>query len=93
MEELIRRTMRPEIAIELITGAGLWTILVDPGQLENALLNLCINARDAMPDGGRLTIETGNHCLDEAASRERELPAGQYVSLCVHDVGAGMRLP
>ena len=55
MEELIRRTVGPSVAIEVIDAAGLWTTLVDPNQLENALLNLCINARDAMPDGGRLS--------------------------------------
>ncbi|RZL70533.1 MAG: response regulator, partial [Sphingomonas sp.] len=64
--------------------------LVDPHQLENALLNLCINARDAMPGGGRLTIETANRWIDARTARERELDAGQYVSLCVSDTGTGM---
>jgi CheY-like chemotaxis protein len=64
---------------------------VDPSQLENAVLNLCINARDAMaPNGGRLTIETANKWLDDRASAERELPPGQYISLCVTDTGVGM---
>ena len=90
MEELIRRTMGPEIAVEVVAAGGLWTVLVDPSQLENALLNLCINARDAMPDGGKLTIETGNRWLDERAARQRDLPPGQYVSLCVSDNGTGM---
>ncbi len=90
MEELIRRTAGPAIAVEVVGSAGLWTTLVDPNQLENALLNLCINARDAMPDGGRLTIETGNRWLDERSAGERELPPGQYVSLCVSDTGTGM---
>ena len=71
-------------------AAGLWTVRVDGGQLESALLNLCINARDAMPDGGKLTIETANKWLDDRAARERDLPPGQYVSLCVTDTGAGM---
>jgi CheY-like chemotaxis protein len=74
----------------MVAAAGLWSVLVDAGQLENALLNLCINARDAMPGGGKITIETGNRWLDERAARERELPPGQYVSLCVSDTGTGM---
>jgi signal transduction histidine kinase len=90
MEELIRRTMGPAVHMEVIGAGGLWPALVDPHQLENALLNLCINARDAMPDGGRLTIETANKWLDERAAKERELPPGQYVSLCVTDTGTGM---
>jgi signal transduction histidine kinase len=90
MEELIRRTMGPTVHMEVIGAGGLWPSLVDPNQLENALLNLCINARDAMPDGGRLTIETANKWLDERAAKERELPPGQYVSLCVTDTGTGM---
>jgi len=90
MEELIRRTVGPSVQIEVIGAGGLWATLVDPNQLENALLNLCINARDAMPDGGRLTIETANKWLDQRAAKERELPPGQYVSLCVTDTGTGM---
>ena len=90
MEDLIRRTMGPEIAVEIVAPGGLWNTLADPSQLENALLNLCINARDAMPDGGRLTVETANSRLDEAAAGERDLPPGQYVCLCVRDNGAGM---
>jgi PAS domain S-box-containing protein len=90
MEELIRRTVGPSVEIEVVGAVGLWTILVDPNQLENALLNLCINARDAMPDGGRLTIETANRWMDERAARARELTPGQYISLCVTDTGTGM---
>jgi len=90
MEELIRRTVGPSVEIEVIGAAGLWTTLVDLNQLENALLNLCINARDAMPDGGRLAIETANRWLDDHAARERELPPGPYVSLSVSDTGTGM---
>jgi PAS domain S-box-containing protein len=90
MEELIRRTMGPPIKVEVAQAAGLWTSLLDPHQLENALLNLCINARDAMADGGHLTIETANVWLDDRAARERDLPPGQYVSLCVTDTGTGM---
>ncbi len=91
IEELIRRTVGPEIAVEPVSKPGpVWPTLVDPGQLENALLNLCINARDAMPDGGRITIETGSHSFDHAEAAARELPTGQYVSLCVSDTGTGM---
>ncbi|MES2529918.1 MAG: ATP-binding protein [Pseudomonadota bacterium] len=90
MEELIRRTIGPENELEFVGAVGLWTTQVDPHQLENALLNLCINARDAMPSGGRLTIETANKWMDERAGRERDLPPGQYVSLCVTDTGTGM---
>ena len=90
MEELVRRTMGPEISVESVVAGGLWTTLVDPGQLENALLNLCINSRDAMPGGGRLVIETCNKWLDKRAAEERELAPGQYVTLCVSDDGAGM---
>ena len=90
VEDLIRRTVGPSIALEVIGAGGLWAAKVDQSQLENALLNLCINARDAMPDGGRITIETANKWLDDRAARERELPPGQYVSLCVTDTGTGM---
>ncbi|WCP12294.1 Sensor histidine kinase RcsC [Sphingobium sp. AntQ-1] len=90
LEDLLRRTVGPSAEIEVVGSGGLWTTLVDRYQLENALLNLCINARDAMPDGGRLTIETANKWLDERMARDRELPPGQYVSLCVSDTGTGM---
>ena len=90
MHDLISRSVGPGIAIETVAAGGLWTAFVDVGQLENALLNLCINARDAMPDGGRLTIETGNRWLDERAAKERGVPPGQYLSLCVSDTGTGM---
>ena len=90
MEELIRRTVGPAIHIEVVGAAGLWTTLVDPNQLENALLNLCLNARDAMPQGGRLTIETANRWLDERAARDFDIAPGQYISLCVSDNGTGM---
>ncbi len=90
MEELVRRTVGPAIAVEVAGPADLWGTLVDPSQLENALLNLCINARDAMPDGGRLRMETGNCPLDERTARAYGLPPGSYVSLAVSDTGAGM---
>ena len=90
MVELIRRTAGPEVTVEVVEAGGLWATLVDPPQLENALLNLCINARDAMPAGGRITIETANKWLDQRSARERDLPPGQYLSLCVTDTGTGM---
>ena len=90
LEDLIRRTVGPSIAVEVVQAAGLWPALVDQNQLENALLNLCINARDAMPSGGRITVETANKWLDARSAAERDLPAGQYLSLCVTDTGSGM---
>ncbi|MGJ4947114.1 PAS domain-containing protein [Bradyrhizobium sp. HKCCYLS20291] len=90
MEELVRRTVGPQITLEVVTAAGLWPALVDSSQLESALLNLCINARDAMPGGGRITIETANKWLDDRSGLERDLPPGQYISLCVTDTGTGM---
>ena len=90
MEELIRRTVGPQITLEVVTAAGLWSALIDASQLESALLNLCINARDAMPEGGRITIETANKWLDDRAAKERDLPPGQYLSVCVTDTGTGM---
>jgi signal transduction histidine kinase/ActR/RegA family two-component response regulator len=90
MLDLIVRSVGPGVQVETAGAAGLWTTNVDAGQLENALLNLCINARDAMPDGGRLTIETSNRWMDERAARSRGIEPGQYVSLCVSDTGTGM---
>lgn len=90
MEELIGRTVGPEIQIESVFAAGLWPCFCDSNQLENAILNLCINARDAMPHGGRITIETANTWIDRAAAKERAMRQGQYVAICVTDTGVGM---
>jgi CheY-like chemotaxis protein len=91
MEDLIRRSVGPDVEVEVVHAGGLWATKIDGPQLENALLNLCINGRDAMaPQGGRLTIETANKWLDDRAAREHDLPPGQYISLCVTDTGAGM---
>ncbi len=90
MEDLVRRTVGPEIEVETVLAIGLWPTLCDPNQLENAILNLCINARDAMPDGGRLTIETANTWLDEPGAREHDMQPGQYVAISVTDTGTGM---
>ena len=88
--ELVRRTVGPAIEVETISAGGLWLTMVDPNQLENALLNLCINARDAMPHGGKITIETGNKWLDERTAIARTLDPGQYVTVCVSDTGTGI---
>ena len=90
MEELVRRTAGPGVQLETVLAIGLWPTLCDSHQLENAILNLCINARDAMPDGGRLTIETANMWLDDRAARERDMQPGQYVAISVSDTGTGM---
>ncbi len=91
MEDLLRRTLGERVELELVLAGGLWLTHCDPNQLENAVLNLAINARDAMPDGGKLTIETCNAHLDSAyAARQRDVRPGQYVCLCVTDTGTGM---
>ena len=91
MDDLLRRTLGEKITLEVAVETGLWLTLCDPHQLENALLNLVINARDAMPDGGRLTIRTGNISLDDvAAAREAGVKPGRYVMLAVSDTGTGM---
>jgi signal transduction histidine kinase len=91
MEDLLRRTLGPAVSLEMVLAGGLWRTLCDPVQLESALLNLCINARDAMPEGGRLTIETANAHLDDAyAAAQRDVAPGQYVAVCVTDTGVGM---
>ena len=90
MEELITRTVGAHIRVETVLAGGLWNTFADESQLENALLNLCINARDAMAGGGRLTIETANRWLDERGAAECGVPPGQYVSLCISDNGSGM---
>ncbi|MFE8583561.1 PAS domain S-box protein [Sphingomonas sp. NCPPB 2930] len=90
MEDLIRRTVGPSIKVEVVGAGGLWVAKVDAAQLESALLNLAINARDAMPGGGRLTIETANKWLDDRGARERDLAPGQYLSICVTDSGTGI---
>ncbi len=90
MLDLVRRTVGPGVQVETLESADLWPALVDPSQLENALLNLCINARDAMPDGGRIAIETANRRIDPRAAGRQDMPAGEYLSLSVSDTGTGM---
>ena len=90
LEELIRRTVGPGIALEVVAADDLWLTRVDPAQLESALLNLAINARDAMPEGGRIRIETANHHCDEIIAATRDLETGDYLAICVADTGTGM---
>ncbi len=90
MEDMVQRTAGPAIAVTVTSSTDLWPTRIDAGQLENALLNLCINARDAMPDGGRLSIETANRDLEGHFARDRDMEPGEYVSLCVSDTGTGM---
>lgn len=90
MSEVIHRTLG-DIRVETVLASGLWQTRVDPNQLENALLNLAVNARDAMPEGGRLTIETGNAYIDDDYALEHvEVLPGQYVLLAITDTGTGM---
>ena len=90
MEDLVRRTMGPSITVQVRAAQDLWTTCIDAGELENALLNLCINARDAMPEGGELTIETANLSIDERAAQQSDVTPGEYATLSVSDTGAGM---
>ena len=91
MSELLRRTLGEAIQLETVLAGGLWRIHVDANQLENSIINLAVNARDAMPDGGRITIETSNSHLDEEyAAQNPGTAAGQYVLVAVTDTGAGM---
>ena len=91
MSDLLNRSLGENVAMETISGAGLWTVEADANELEAALLNLALNARDAMPDGGKLTIETSNAYLDDAYCRVHEgIKPGQYVLIAVSDNGVGM---
>jgi len=92
MSELLRRTLGETVVLETVLAGGLWRTLADPNQLENAIVNLAVNARDAMPDGGKLTIETANARLDEAYVQKlaEPVPPGQYVQVSVSDTGTGM---
>ena len=90
--ELLRRTLGEAVSLEAVLAGGVWRILVDANQLENALVNLAVNARDAMPNGGRVTIETANCHLDEGyvSMLAEPVRVGQYVMIAVADIGGGM---
>ncbi|MGU3494401.1 ATP-binding protein [Xanthobacteraceae bacterium A53D] len=90
LQDMIQRTVGPSIRVEMMPAVEPWPVLVDASQLENALLNLCINARDAMPEGGRITVATENRVLDAQVARERGLTRGDYLVLSVADTGTGM---
>jgi PAS domain S-box-containing protein len=90
MVELIRRTVGPQIEVRTVLCSGLWATRCDPHQLESALLNLCINARDAMPAGGRLTLQTGNVAIDARSAEARDMEPGDYMTISVSDTGTGM---
>jgi len=91
MSDMLSRTLGENIQIETVIAGGLWNTMVDPNQVENTVLNLAINARDAMPGGGKLTLEVANASLDDAyATAHAEVTAGQYVMLAVTDTGSGM---
>jgi signal transduction histidine kinase/CheY-like chemotaxis protein len=91
MTNLLTRTLGETIAIETVLASGVWPVSTDPNQLESAILNLAVNARDAMPEGGKLTIETANAYLDDAyVETYEQLKAGQYVMIAVTDSGTGM---
>lgn len=90
MLDMIRRTVGPYITVESVPDPELWPALVDPSQLENALLNLCLNARDALVDGGCIVIEMSNRVVDAAGARQQDIPEGQYLAMRVTDNGTGM---
>jgi PAS domain S-box-containing protein len=88
--EMVHRTLGERIRVETVLAAGVWPTFVDSNQLESVLLNLAVNARDAMPDGGKLTIEAANVYLDEKYAADAEVAPGQYVGIFVSDTGTGM---
>ena len=91
MADLLYSSLGESISVEVVSGSGLWQILADPNQLETAILNLAVNARDAMPGGGKLTIETTNAFLDETYTFSyKDVMPGQYVMIAVSDTGTGM---
>jgi signal transduction histidine kinase len=91
MSDFFQRTLGETVDLEIVGGAGLWQVEVDPSQMEAAVLNLVVNAKDAMPEGGKLTIETANSFIDESYARQNaDISVGQYVQIAVSDTGSGM---
>jgi signal transduction histidine kinase/CheY-like chemotaxis protein len=90
LSDFMRRALGEDISLEIVGGGGVWPVEADPAELEAVILNLAVNARDAMPSGGKLTIETSNSYLDEAYCRELDIRPGQYVQIAVTDTGSGM---
>ncbi|MDG2520602.1 ATP-binding protein [Caulobacter segnis] len=90
MTDLLMRSLGERVRLDTALGAGLWRVHIDAGGLENAILNLAVNARDAMPEGGKLTVETGNASVDESYGELNDIKPGQYVMIAVTDTGGGM---
>ncbi|GLU29949.1 ATP-binding protein [Brucella sp. NBRC 12950] len=90
LQELVQRTVGPQIIVETSSDESLWSTLVDPNQLENVVLNLCLNARDAMPGGGRISIRTFNQQINDDLARQHKVRGGEYVVMQVSDTGVGM---
>jgi signal transduction histidine kinase len=92
MSDFLSRSLSEDISFEFIGGAGLWITEIDPAEFEAAILNLVVNAKDAMPQGGKLTIEASNSYLDDAyCKRHPDVQPGQYILIAVSDSGSGMR--
>ncbi|WPP02460.1 PAS domain-containing protein (plasmid) [Pseudomonas sp. HR96] len=90
MSDMLQRTLGSNIKLEFVRHAGLWPVFADFGSLEQALLNLCFNARDAMSDGGRITVETGNAYVDDSYASQEQIEAGEYAMVAVSDTGDGI---
>jgi signal transduction histidine kinase len=91
VSDFLRRGIGEDVSLEIVGGAGVWPVEADGPELESVILNLTVNARDAMPNGGKLTIEASNSYLDEAyCNQHTEVDPGQYVQIAVTDTGSGM---
>ena len=91
LSDFLRRALGEDVSLEIVGGGGVWPVEADAAELEAAILNLAVNARDAMPDGGKLTIEASNSYLDDSYCQENvDIRPGQYVQIAVTDTGSGM---